>query len=148
MNGACVRALATAAAAYLSGVRPTACLTAWQEHFQHNHPGKEYSRLLGLQQLREDCHICVSNKTKRADVSTVRVPSADLPLQRVHFDLKISNTTSHNGNNCVAGWFDSATNRSWVKPLPSVTRRPHSTPSHERVVRAGHRHQPRRRVLV
>ena len=61
----------------------------------------------------------MSNKTKRADVSTVCVPSADLPLQRVHFILKISNTTSHDGNNCVAGWFDSATNRSWVKPLPS-----------------------------
>jgi len=74
--------------------------------------------MLGLQQLREDCHICVANKTKRGDCSKIRVPCAELPLQRVHFDLKISATKSHDGNTCVARWFGSATNRSWVKPLP------------------------------
>jgi site-specific DNA-cytosine methylase len=120
MHGACVRALATAATEYLNRTptTPTACSTAWQQHCQYNHTGKEYTRLLGLQQLREDCHICIANKTKRADVSKVRIPSAEVPLQRVHFDLKISAVASKAGNTCVAGWFDSATNRSWVKPLP------------------------------
>ena len=90
-------------------------------HLRLGHPSKEVTRRMGYPSPATPCKWCMMGKSRKAVSPTKPIPKGKARLDKVHVDIKISNTPDRHGRTRMLGIVDTYSNCSRVKSLRDGT---------------------------